>query len=117
MIRSTGEDAVATQPGVDKVLVGLSDPTRRTVLLVLARTGGATASELADLLPVSRQAIGKHIATLIDAGLVTRTKHGREVVFRPDKQPLIDAGHWLIDLAESWDDRLAALKRVAESGG
>ena len=65
------------------VLAALADPTRRDVLTaVAARAGTATATELAAELPVTRQAITKHLTVLADAGLVTSVRHGREARYR-----------------------------------
>src|SRR5205807_351806 len=64
---------------VDGVLVALADPTRRQLLDLLAAYGEATATTLAERLPVSRQAIVKHLAVLDAAGLVTGGRVGREV--------------------------------------
>ena len=110
----------AAQDGVDQgadeaVLAALADPTRRRVLDLLGSRGEASASALADHLPVSRQAIVKHLATLERAGLVEGRRSGREVRYavRPDR--LGRTARWMADLAAEWDNRLGAIKRIAES--
>ncbi|HEY3181398.1 MAG TPA: metalloregulator ArsR/SmtB family transcription factor [Gaiellaceae bacterium] len=82
-----------------QVFSALADPSRRHVLGYLAENGTATATELTGELPMTRQAVSKHLATLSDAGLVTGERAGRETRYR-----LTEAG-------SEWDDRLDALKR------
>ena len=100
----------------DDVLAAMADPTRRQLLATLAATGPATATELAAGLPVSRQAIAKHLAVLRSAGLVTRHKDGRDVRFSVRTQGLTHTAGWLAGLATEWEARLTAIKRIAESG-
>jgi DNA-binding transcriptional ArsR family regulator len=95
----------------------MADPTRRQLLATLAAIGPATATELAAGLPVSRQAITKHLAVLRSAGLVARHKEGRDVRFEVRTATLAQTAGWLAALATEWDARLAAIKRIAESGG
>jgi DNA-binding transcriptional ArsR family regulator len=105
-----------TANGVGEVLVALADPTRRRVLDLLAARGEATATALAAELPVSRQAIVKHLALLQQAGLVSGSRVGREVRYAPRSQPLDATARWMAGLAAEWDARLAVIKRIAESG-
>jgi DNA-binding transcriptional ArsR family regulator len=79
---------------------------------VVAR-GPRTATELAADLPVSRQAVAKHLAVLREAGLVEHERTGREAHFTATLGPLADAERWLRDAGASWDDRLARLERRA----
>jgi DNA-binding transcriptional ArsR family regulator len=109
-VGTAGEAAAA-----DEVFVALADPTRRRLLDVLAARGEASATTLAAALPVSRQAVVKHLAVLDRAGLVRGARRGREVRYtvRPDR---LDAtAGWLAGLAAEWDARLAAIKRLAET--
>jgi DNA-binding transcriptional ArsR family regulator len=106
---------MTTQP-VDEVLVALADPTRRQVLDLLATLGEASATTLAAELPVSRQAVVKHLAVLDHAGLVTAERAGREVRYTVRSQPLDATARWMAALADSWDRRLATIKRLAEDG-
>jgi DNA-binding transcriptional ArsR family regulator len=96
---------------VDAVFAALSDPTRRSVLGRLARSPSASATELAADLPVSRQAVVKHLQTLGSAGLVTPTREGREVRYALSPEPLGDAVGWMADVGAEWDERLERLRR------
>jgi DNA-binding transcriptional ArsR family regulator len=100
---------------VDAVLGALADPTRRELLDILSAKGEASATSLAAGLPVSRQAVLKHLAVLDTAGLVTSRRSGREVLFSVSSPQLAVTARWMADLAAQWDRRLADLKRVAES--
>ena len=102
------------RPGA--VFEALADPTRRQVVRRLAESGPATATELAGELPVTRQAVAKHLATLAEAGLVTSDRHGRETRFSFTPQPLADAVSWMADVGRQWDDRLQALSVYLETG-
>jgi DNA-binding transcriptional ArsR family regulator len=96
------------------VFAALSDPTRLAVLRGVAERGPITATELAGRLPVSRQAVAKHLAVLQEAGLVTPTRAGRENRFSASTAPLAEAERWLADAGAAWDtrlDRLGALAR------
>ncbi len=104
----------ADQRGIDAVLAALADPTRRLLLDVLAQEGRASATTLAGRLPVSRQAVVKHLRVLLAADLVSAGRAGREVLYRVRPQGLDASARWLADLAVAWDRRLAALKRAAE---
>ncbi|HEX8858562.1 MAG TPA: metalloregulator ArsR/SmtB family transcription factor [Actinomycetes bacterium] len=102
--------------GVGEVLAALADPTRRRLLDALAARGEATATMLSAELPVTRQAVVKHLAVLERAGLVEGRRRGREVRYAVRAAPLDAAARWMAGLAEEWDTRLAAIKRIAESG-
>jgi DNA-binding transcriptional ArsR family regulator len=99
---------------VGHVLAALADPTRRRLLGALAEEGQASASRLAARLPVSRQAIAKHLQLLEQAGLVSGGRHGREVLYQVETDSLEASARWMADLAATWDRRLNALKRAAE---
>ena len=94
----------------DAVFAALADPTRREVIRALSLRGPSTATGLAASLPVTRQAVTKHLGTLADAGLVTATRRGRERLYRISPQPLTVAVSWMADLGARWDERLAALR-------
>jgi DNA-binding transcriptional ArsR family regulator len=100
---------------VDSVLVALADPTRRQVLELLAAQGEATATTLAERLPVSRQAVVKHLAVLDAAGLVSGGRVGREVRYAVRPAALDATARWMASLAADWDRRLANIKRAAEA--
>jgi DNA-binding transcriptional ArsR family regulator len=93
------------------VFGALSDPTRRALLAAIAAHPAATATELASQLPISRQAVLKHLGALTDAGLLDRTRSGREVRYEFTPAPLSDAVDWMAAVGAEWDDRLAALHR------
>jgi DNA-binding transcriptional ArsR family regulator len=100
---------------VDSVLAALADPTRRQLLDLLAAGGEVTATRLAEELPVSRQAVVKHLAVLDAAGLVTGSRVGREVRYAVRPAALNATARWMSALAADWDRRLAHIKRVAEA--
>jgi DNA-binding transcriptional ArsR family regulator len=95
----------------DAVFGALSDPTRRRLLSLLDDRGEASATELARDLPVSRQAVVKHLGALAGAGLVASRREGREVRFRPTPAPMSEAVAWMTTVGAEWDDRLAKLQR------
>ena len=99
--------AAGTQP----VFAALADPTRREVLRLLAEHGELSASRLAALLPVSRQAVHKHLRGLRDAELIAARRAGREVLYRPTPGPMSEAVGWMATVGARWDERLAALGR------
>ena len=98
-----------------KVLSALADPVRRQLLDLIALNTEATATTIAVALPITRQAVVKHLAVLEDAGLVTSRRDGREVLYAVQADPIALAAKWLLQRANQWDDRLAQLKRLAES--
>jgi DNA-binding transcriptional ArsR family regulator len=99
---------------VDGVFAALADPTRRRVVEKLARGGTVTASGLADQLPMTRQAVAKHLSALHGAELVTSTRVGRETHYKLRPQPLDEAAHWIQMVSAEWDDRLEALRLSLE---
>jgi DNA-binding transcriptional ArsR family regulator len=95
----------------DAVFGALSDSTRRQLLSLLDDRGEASATELAREVPVSRQAVVKHLSALSGAGLVASRREGREVRFRAIPDPMSEAMAWMTTVGAQWDDRLAALQR------
>ncbi|MBA2629648.1 MAG: winged helix-turn-helix transcriptional regulator [Thermoleophilaceae bacterium] len=95
----------------DAVFGALSDGTRRRLLSLLDERGEASATDLARELPVSRQAVVKHLSTLAAARLVDHRRSGREVLYRPTPAPMSDAVAWMAEVGAQWDGRLAALER------
>lgn len=91
------------------VFEALADPTRRRLIDWIATEGGGTATTFAARLPISRQAVSKHLAELEAAGLVERRRHGRELRYRLDRRPLDDAARWIADRADMWETSLRAL--------
>nr|WP_042194395.1 metalloregulator ArsR/SmtB family transcription factor [Kibdelosporangium sp. MJ126-NF4]CEL21293.1 Transcriptional regulator, ArsR family [Kibdelosporangium sp. MJ126-NF4]CTQ96140.1 Transcriptional regulator, ArsR family [Kibdelosporangium sp. MJ126-NF4] len=95
----------------EQVFVALADPSRRAILAALAASGPATVTELAGRLPITRQAIGKHLTLLGDAGLVTAEPgERRRVRYRLQSAPMRVAQQFLAALARDWDSPLGALK-------
>lgn len=106
------------EPGtsVESVLTCLADPTRRLLLdLMASREVPMTASELAQSAPVTRQAIVKHLATMGEAGLVERSKVGRDVRHALRPQALSSTAEWMTALAQTWEARLDRIKEAAEA--
>ena len=99
----------------DGVLAALADPTRRRLLDLLSVRGQATATTLSDGLPISRQAVVKHLGVLVSAGLVDATKIGREVRYAVRPDALDTTARWMAALAADWDRRLARIRRLAEA--
>ena len=93
----------------DMVFSALADPTRRRLLSAIA-AHPATATELAGELPISRQAVVKHLSMLAQAGLLERERDGRDVRYRVTPEPLSDAVTWIAEVGGEWDARLAALR-------
>lgn len=89
---------------LDLVFSALADPSRRHLLGYLADHGTATTTEMTGELPMSRQAVAKHLAALSGAGLVASERAGRETRYR------------LTATGEDWDDRLEALRAHLERG-
>lgn len=80
------------------------------MLGLLGDRGGATATELARELPITRQAVAKHLAALEAAGLVSTQRQGRELRYTVTPEPLEDAVAWIADTGAEWDTRLARLR-------
>jgi DNA-binding transcriptional ArsR family regulator len=97
------------------VFVALADPVRRRLLTAIA-SQPATATELAATLPISRQAVAKHLASLSDAGLVQRERDGRDVRYKVTPAPLSDAVSWMAEVGSRWDERLARLAETLSAG-
>ena len=93
------------------VFAALADPTRRAVVRELSRQETVTASALAGELPISRQAVSKHLAQLAGAGLVTSARSGRETHYRLTPDPLDDAMRWIAEVGGQWDRRLQRLRQ------
>jgi DNA-binding transcriptional ArsR family regulator len=101
----------------EQVFAALADPSRRTILAALASGGPATATDLAARLPITRQAIAKHLALLAEAGLVTAAPgERRRVRYRLRSAPMQVAQQFLAALARDWDGPLGALKDQLDRG-
>src|SRR5260370_5488287 len=96
----------------EQVFAALADPSRRAILAELAAAGPATATDLAARLPITRQAISKHLALLAEAGLVTAEPgERRRVRYRLHSAPIQVAQQFLAALARDWDGPLWALQK------
>jgi DNA-binding transcriptional ArsR family regulator len=93
------------------VFSALADPLRRRLVERLAELGGSTPTRLAAELPVTRQAVSKHLDALLAAGLVHRTRQGRETRFELAPGRFDDARAWLDAVGTAWDERLDRLRR------
>jgi ArsR family transcriptional regulator, cadmium/lead-responsive transcriptional repressor len=107
---------MATALAVDDALwAAVADPTRRRVLDALLERGEATTTTLAQELPVTRQAVAKHLAVLDRVGLVAGRRRGREVRYTVRPERMDDAAEAMARVAAQWDRRLARIKRLAEA--
>jgi DNA-binding transcriptional ArsR family regulator len=99
----------------DEVFVALADPTRRWLLRTLAEDGPLTATNLAARVPISRQAVAKHLSVLREAELVASSRVGREMRFETGRaDELRAAQRWIADTSEAWDRRLGRLGKAVE---
>jgi DNA-binding transcriptional ArsR family regulator len=103
-----------TDADVGPVLAALADATRRDLFDRLAERGPDTATNLAVGLPVTRQAVVKHLQVLADAGLVSAERAGREVRYRAEPAGLDKALAWMVAAGAAWDRRLDRLRRRVE---
>lgn len=94
----------------DAVFAALADPTRRRVLRLVAEHGPTSATMLEREMPVTRQAIAKHLLVLSHAGLVARRREGQEVRYALVPEQLSGAAEWIASLGAQWDERLARLR-------
>jgi ArsR family transcriptional regulator, cadmium/lead-responsive transcriptional repressor len=99
----------------DELWSAIADPSRLRVLDLLVDHGDASASSLAGQVPFSRQAVSKHLVVLQQAGLVSRRRQGREVLYQVEADRLDQAARAMAELAAHWDRRLYAIKRLAEA--
>ena len=104
-----------SEPELGAVFAALADPTRRQVVASLARSEAVTASGLAGQLPMTRQAVAKHLGALERAGLVTPRREGRETRYRLTPEPLAEAIEWMADVGARWDRSLARLSERARA--
>ena len=99
----------------DELWSAIGDPTRRRMVDLLLADGGGTATTLSQHLPVTRQAVAKHLAVLDRAGLVHGKSSGRERLYEVDQAQLAKAVAQLTSVGASWDARLRRIKRIAEA--
>jgi ArsR family transcriptional regulator, cadmium/lead-responsive transcriptional repressor len=99
----------------DDLWSAVGDPTRRRLVDLLLADGGGTATSLSERLPVTRQAVAKHLGVLDRVGLVHATPIGREMRYRVDDAQLARAVAQLATVGATWDARLRRIKRIAEA--
>ncbi|HTS96740.1 MAG TPA: metalloregulator ArsR/SmtB family transcription factor [Streptosporangiaceae bacterium] len=99
----------------DELWSAIGDPSRRHVLDLLVSNGEVSASWLAGRVPFTRQAVSKHLVVLERAGLISRRKQGREVLYQVQADRLDQAARAMAELAAQWDRRLGTIKRLAEA--
>jgi DNA-binding transcriptional ArsR family regulator len=97
------------------IFAALADPTRRQLLISLAKHSPKTATQMAEEYPITRQGILKHLNILEDAGLVAVTQKGREKRYTLTPAPLNELDQWIKQLNSLWDERLLRLKTLVES--
>jgi DNA-binding transcriptional ArsR family regulator len=96
----------------DAVFAALADPTRRRVIEILAQRATETATGLAAELPISRQAVAKHLGALKRARLVRAQRRGRETQYSLDAAALAEVERWVAAVGAEWDERLGRLERA-----
>lgn len=96
-------------------LAALADPSRRQILELLSEHGPQSASALAARMPITRQAVAKHVRILTAAGLVRSDRDGREVVFDLVADGAADAASWLAATADRWQRRIDQLHRLVDT--
>ncbi|MFN7150708.1 MAG: ArsR/SmtB family transcription factor [Microthrixaceae bacterium] len=99
----------------DDLWSAIGDPTRRRVLDLLLAEGQGTATSLSEHLPVTRQAVAKHLGVLDNVGLVTVTPAGREKRYQLDEAQFGRAVAQLNAVGDTWDARLRRIKAIAET--
>ena len=99
---------------MSEIFDALGDPTRRHIVESLSRQE-ASATQLASDLPVTRQAVAKHLSTLREAGLVDSRRHGRETLYHLNPDPLDAAAAWIVRVGGEWDERLERLREHVRS--
>jgi ArsR family transcriptional regulator, cadmium/lead-responsive transcriptional repressor len=99
----------------DDLWSAIGDPIRRTVIDLLLAKGRGTATSLSEQLPVTRQAVSKHLAVMDRVGLVHATPAGRERYYEIDKAQLARAVAQLSAVRTTWDARLRRIKQLAEA--
>lgn len=114
-IAGESRDRTSVDAAAGSVLNALADPMRRNVLTaVAARDGAATATDIAADLPVTRQAVAKHLVVLADAGLIAGVRRGRETRYSVVAGSLRPAADWIHRTEASWDRRIQRLHQHLE---
>jgi len=99
---------------MESIFTAVADPTRREMLARMRAEGPLSIKQLSAPLPISRQAVTKHLDILQASGLVRVQKAGRERLHSLDSSPLREVGDWLEPYSREWDERLSQLQRHLE---
>ncbi len=92
----------------------LADPTRRTIIEMLAIHGQLCASEISDEFQVSPSAISQHLKILREANLVKMEKRAQQRLYRINPEPLRELEEWVSRMTELWDEQFEALDKVLQ---
>src|SRR3954462_12483317 len=101
-------------PSLDTVITAIADPTRRAIIGQLAR-GPARISDVARPFPMSLTGFCKHVKVLEEAGLVVRTREGRDTTTELSAEPLRDVARWILQYERFWNTRLDRLEQYFAS--
>jgi DNA-binding transcriptional ArsR family regulator len=115
---------VATPKREQNVFGAISHPARRRMLDLLVEAersvntiAGQFRMSLAGQFRMSRPAVSQHLRILLDAGLVTEQRHGRERRYRLVPTRLSPVRDWIAQYEQFWDDRLQRLQKVLSERG
>jgi DNA-binding transcriptional ArsR family regulator len=99
----------------EQLWAAVADPSRRRIIDAMLLLGETSQTALAEQVPFTRQAVAKHLGVLEEVDLVTRSKHGREVLYNLDLDRLELAAHAMSRIVGNWNRRMNAIKHLAES--
>lgn len=104
----------APRPELAQLFAALGEPTRLSVVDRLRDGSERSIAAMATDLPISRQALTKHLKTLETVGIASSRRLGRETVYRIDPAGLVAAERWIADVSKQWDRTIDRLKRHVE---
>jgi DNA-binding transcriptional ArsR family regulator len=96
------------------MFVALADPTRRSILELLAKSGELTATALYEQFPISPQAVSQHLKVLREANLVVMEKRAQKHVYRLNPETLSQFEAWVTQTKQRWSERFEALDAILE---
>jgi DNA-binding transcriptional ArsR family regulator len=97
------------------VFTAISHRARRQMLDLLTEEE-RSVNDIAGHFEMSRPAVSQHLRVLLDAGLVTERRHGRERRYRLVPEPLGPVRDWIAQYEQFWDDRLQRLQKHLSKG-